>query len=90
MRLFMDLLPKQLKTIPTSINAKNSSKGLIVACKLKSTSAENDNHVKFDYAKPDSMELETEKESKTKAGAEANSESLMKLNKIIRRIIQRV
>ncbi|GJV51793.1 hypothetical protein Tco_1447534 [Tanacetum coccineum] len=68
----------------------DSPKGLIVACKLKSASAENDNHVKSGDAKPDSMELETEKESEPKADAKANSESLMKLKKIIRRIIHRL
>ncbi|PWA74867.1 hypothetical protein CTI12_AA248270 [Artemisia annua] len=67
----------------TLANRKNGSqeeeypKGLIVAFKLKSTSAENDNQVKSGDAKPDSMELETEteKESEPKADAKASSEA---------------
>jgi lupus La protein len=65
----------------TLANRKNGSqeeeypKGLIVAFKLKSTSAENDNQVKSGDAKPDSMELETEKESEPKADAKASSDA---------------
>ena len=42
---------------------------------MKSTSAENDNQVKSGDAKPDSMDLETEKESEPKADAKDSSEA---------------
>ncbi|GKE26753.1 hypothetical protein Tco_1442137, partial [Tanacetum coccineum] len=73
---------EQLDSTETLANRINGSpqeqeypKGLIVAFKLKSTSAQNDNQVKSGDAKPDSMELETEKESEPKAGAKASSEA---------------
>ncbi|GKD25737.1 La protein 1, partial [Tanacetum coccineum] len=63
---------EQLDSTETLANRIN---GLIVAFKLKTTSAQNDNQVKSGDAKPDSMELETEKESEPKAGAKASSEA---------------
>ncbi|GJS47257.1 La protein 1 [Tanacetum coccineum] len=73
---------EQLDSTETLANRKNGSpqeeeypKGLIVAFKLKTTSAQNDNQVKSGDAKPDSMELETEKETEPKAGAKASSEA---------------